>query len=81
MIDMNRDMEGVVMYDPVTNPDGLISVAGAENDLMADHLQKYAKKFAKGYKMEKGRYFSFSMIQILSDFVSFGIWCSRWSGR
>lgn len=39
-------------YDPVTCPDGLISLAGATQSLTQDMIRKYTEEFAKNHDLQ-----------------------------
>jgi hypothetical protein len=43
-------------YDPVSNPDGLIDLSGAINQLMPDYLHKIAEKFTAAHKLDSSMY-------------------------
>lgn len=40
-VDREKDLEGVTLFDPETNPYGVIDASGASNALMRDWLASY----------------------------------------
>jgi hypothetical protein len=43
-VDLTSALKETKAYDPVSNPDGLIDLSGAINQLMPDYLHKIGEK-------------------------------------
>ncbi|KAH8892905.1 PLP-dependent transferase [Thozetella sp. PMI_491] len=54
MIDLERAIDDVPRYDPVSCPDGMLDLAGAENYLMEDVTKAAIDEFMEGYSMYQG---------------------------
>jgi hypothetical protein len=55
-VDLASALKGTKGYDPVSNPDGLIDLSGAINQVMPDYLQKIAEEFTAAHKLDSSMY-------------------------
>jgi hypothetical protein len=57
-VDLTAALKEKSGYDPASNPDGLIDLSGAINQLMPDYLQNIAEKFTAAHKLDSSKYLS-----------------------
>jgi hypothetical protein len=56
-VDLTSALKETKGYDPVSNPDGLIDLSGAINQVMPDYLQKIAEQFTAAHKLDSSTYY------------------------
>lgn len=53
-VDLSKELEGRTYYDPEHNPDGLVDLSGATNEIMRDYMSKYFSSFSRNFDLAEG---------------------------
>jgi hypothetical protein len=51
-VDLTAALKETKEYDPISNPEGLIDLSGAINQVMPDYLHKISEEFTTTHKLD-----------------------------